>query len=332
MQATALLNEGLPATIPPVVVLSGDDGYLKSAVFHAVTAAVLGPEDDAGPDRFNGRDAEWKSVRDELATVSMWGDRRLVIVDDADEFVTRHRSQLEDYTAKPCSKSVLILDVKSWPKNTRLAKSVDKRGLPVDCAQLKSGELVRWIVQTADRRDGKKLSRDAAQLLVELTGENLGQIDQELSKVVAYVGDRPQITPEDVRLLVGGWKAETTWTMLDAVRSGDVGTALSCLDKLLVAGEAPQRIQGGINFNYRKVFRAVELARSGQPLNSALRDAGVFPRDIAATSNYLRKLGRPRAERIASWLLEADAGMKGASQLSERVLLERLLLHLAGRT
>jgi hypothetical protein len=34
-------------------------------------------------------------------------------------------------------------------------------------------------------------------------------------------------------------------------------------------------------------------------------------------------------DRIYDWLLEADLGMKGASELSERVILERLLIRLA---
>jgi hypothetical protein len=46
---------------------------------------------------------------------------------------------------------------------------------------------------------------------------------------------------------------------------------------------------------------------------------------------YLRRLGRPTAEKIGTWLLAADLDLKGRSQLGDRVVLERLLLNLSGQ-
>ena len=42
------------------------------------------------------------------------------MVDEADEFVSRYREALEDYVARPGRSGILLLDVKSWPSNTRL--------------------------------------------------------------------------------------------------------------------------------------------------------------------------------------------------------------------
>jgi DNA polymerase-3 subunit delta len=152
-----------------------------------------------------------------------------------------------------------------------------------------------------------------------------------LAKLSAYVGDRPRIEAEDVRSVVGGWKAETTWAMTDAVRDGNLGLAISCLDKLLTAGEAPQRILGGINFVFRKYARATELARQGIGLPAALQQAGVFPRDTSASAAYLRRIGRPRAEQLYGRLLTADQDLKGSSRLPYRLQLEQLLVGLSGR-
>ena len=260
----------------------------------------------------------------------MWGDRRLVLVDDADDFVSKHRAALEKYLQQPAKKSILVLDVKSWPKNTRLAKAVAKIGLDIECKALSGRELSNWLTEVCEEEHGKQISRDAIALLVELAGVDLGLLDQELSKLVAYVGDAKRIGADDVRALVGGWKAETTWTMLDAVRDGRLGTALTCLDKLLVAGEAPQRILGGISFVFRRVAQATEISRQGVPLNAALRQAGVFPRDVGPSEAYLRRIGRRRAEQIYPLLLTADGDLKGSSRAPLRLQLERLLIELSG--
>jgi DNA polymerase-3 subunit delta len=158
----------------------------------------------------------------------------------------------------------------------------------------------------------------------------MGLLDQELAKLTAYVGDRARIGLDDVRALVGGWRAETTWKMTDAVRDGSPSLALQALDKLLTAGEAAPKILGGLNYVFRKYARATELSRRGTTLRAALQQAGVFPRDVDAAERYLRRIGRQRAERIIALLLQADSGLKGGSRLPERLQLEQLLLRLCG--
>lgn len=333
MHGTAFLKEPGKHETGPMVVLTGTESTLKQDIVAALTHVLASDDDDdnGALTRFPGKDTEFKSVRDELMTVSMWGDARLVLIEDADPFVTAHRSSLEAYIAKPAKKSLLILDVATWRSNTRLAKAVAKDGLAIECTPLKGAALLRWVQDTAGAQYGKQLSRDAANLLIELAGANLGLLDRELAKLAAYVGDKPRIGLDEVRTLVGGWKAETTWTMVDALKAGNLGLALECLEKLLVAGEPPQRILGGINAVFRKLFVSTELARQGMALNAALKQAGVFPRDINSTNQYLRRIGRPRAEKLSSWLLEADTNLKGGSRLSDRLQLEQLLVKLSGR-
>lgn len=312
--------------------MPGDQRFLKVSCLRELTRRVLGEDDEFGPSRFAGDSIDLKNVLDELSTISMWGGRRLVIVDDADTFVSNHRAALEKYVAKPAKGGVLVLDVKSWPKTTRLAKAVAQSGLELDCSELKGAELLRWLSETARDEHGKTLERDATTLLAELAGPDLGLLERELSKLADYVGDVPAITAADVTKLVGGWKAETTFKMLEDVRRGDLGSALVELDRLLRSGEAPQRILGGILFVYRKLAAAAEQARQGTPLPAAVRAAGVFPKDQAGSVEYLRRIGSKGAGRFFEHLLEADASLRGYGRLPERIVLERLLVRLAGQS
>ena len=292
----------------PIVVLHGDDRYMKQEAIKAIEPIVLGDDEDTSITRFDGRRLEKElppsTLFDELKTVSMWGDKRLVIVDEAEKFVSAFRGKLEKYLDAPSKSSLLILDVKSWSKATRLAKLVAKIGLDLECKELKGGQLAKWISDTTGQLHQKQISRDAALLLVEMVGTHCGQIHQELEKLTTFVGEQPRISPDDIRAVVGGWKAETTWAMTGAVRDGNIGDALKYLDHLLVAGEAPQKILGGLTFVWRKYFKATQLAVQGTPLKQALKDAGVFPRDVDSSDRYLRRLSRQRAEKISQWLLE----------------------------
>lgn len=331
MQASAFIKGGDKQAIPPVVALFGGDGFLKQSALRLIVGRVLGDEENLGLTRLAGDKADLKTVVDTLLTTSMYSPRQVVVVEDADGFVSSFREGLERYAERPAKKSVLVLDVRTWPATTRLAKKVAATGLPVDCAPLKPAELPGWLIEHSRNRHGKQLDRDAAQRLVELAGADLGLLDQELAKLAAYVGDAARIDAQAVERLVGGWKAETTWKMLDAVRDGRFDVALAMLDKLLVSGEHPLKLLGGVNFTFRPIAKAVELSRRGMPLADALAQAGAKPFTIQPTIAYLRRLTRPTAERLYGWLLQADLDLKGASPAPERVVIESLLVQLSGK-
>ncbi len=329
MHATTFLRQQSIGELPAVVVAAGPIRYLQQNVTQRIRKEITG-EDDFGTTQISGKTADFTTVSDELKTVSMWGDRRLVIIDEADEFVSGNRSALEKYVAEPARKSVLMLLVKMWPKTTKLAKAVAMSGLTIECSELKGAELVTWLRSTSSETHDLQMTHEAANLMIELAGSDLGKLSQELNKLAVYVGERGKVTGEDVTQLVGGWKTQVTWDMTNAVRDGRLGEALSCLDKLLMANEAPQKLLGGINFVFRKYAAATDIARDGRPLEQAMKAAGIFPRDIRPAMAYLRRIGRPHAEQIVAMLITADGDLKGGTRINDRALLEQLLVRLSG--
>jgi DNA polymerase-3 subunit delta len=329
MHATAYLKSPDAAAVPPVVVLHGSEWFLKRECLHHLSRKVL-DGDEVGLTRLPGGTVALADLLDELATRSMWSPRRLVVVEEADAFVKNHRAALEEYADHPVRSSVLVLDAASWPSNTRLAAKVAKTGLELACTPLKPAEAANWIRDHALRAYGKTIAREAAGVLIELVGIELGLLDQELAKLASYVGAAPAISVEAVRTVVGGWRAETTWTMIDAVLEGRSGEALALLDKLLHSGEPAMKLLGGIHFVFRPLGTATEISRRGGPLRDALLQGGVKPFNVDRAVQYLRRATRPRAEQILQHLASAESQIKGAGALPERYVLERLLLQLGG--
>ena len=303
----------------------------------AIRRVVLGgDEGEFSLSTFDGSTAELADVLGELATVAMFGPgQRLVVVEGADEFVSRYRAELEDYVAQPTGRGVLVLDVKAFPGNTRLYKAVVAEGLAIDCKCPAAAGVVRWLGSWAVQAHRVQVSQAAAEMLVEMIGSELGLLDQELAKLALLTGAGQKITPEMVGQLAGGWRARTAWDLLDAVLAGQTRQAITQLDRLLAAGESPVGILAQVSASLRRLAAATRLVRQAETagrritLRAALEGAGVPSFTLRKAEEQLRHLGRQRGGQLYRWLLEADLGLKGASALPPRLILERLILRLA---
>ena len=329
MLAVDFLADKAPFKPIPVLALYGPERYFRIEILKRIPG-LSGEEAEGSLTRLQGATADFRSVISELKTVSMFGDSRVVLIEEADPFVTANRSALEKYVQSPSRTSILILDVKAWKKTEKLYKLVDQHGLNLECNELSGAALTGWMQKLAKDEFGKKLDRESAAMIVTLAGEGLSLLQSEIAKLAALVGESEVITKDDVAKVVGGWRMETTWLMLDAVRDGQTGRALQNLEKLLKAGESPVKVLAGVTYTFRKFAEATELARQRVPLREALVSAGVFSSSIGPGEQYLKRLGFERASRILQWLMEADADMKGGSRVDPTVLLERLFIRLAG--
>ncbi|MHB1036896.1 MAG: DNA polymerase III subunit delta [Pirellulales bacterium] len=323
----------------PVCVVFGDEPYLKREVLLAIRREVLGAGDGEFQfTAFEGPKAAWREVLDELSTLAMFGEgKRLALVDEADEFVTRYRPELEDYAAKPRPKSVLVLDVKQWPSTTKLYKKVVADGLPIECKAPKPDAIAKWLVSWAPQKHRAQLASAAAELLVDLVGPELGLLDQELEKLALLAGSDGKISADLVQRSVGGWRAKTAWDMLDAALAGNAKAALLQLDRLLLAGEHPIAVLGQIGASLRRFAAATRLVMRAQAerrrvsLQGALEEAGIKSFVLRKAEQQLRQLGAKRGEQLYRWLLEADMDLKGQSALAPRTIMERLLVRLAAK-
>jgi DNA polymerase III subunit delta len=311
--AVDVLKNPCEHAVPGMVVLTGKERFIKLEVLKWLKTGLFGIEGmlEAGDTTLRSKGLDFISLADELRMVSMWQSIKLVIVEDADEFVSSFRSQLESYAKNTAKKSVLVLDVTTWPATTKLAKIVKETGWTIECQELAGQKLIQWIIDWAKLHYKKSISGNVAQLIVDLVGASMGLIEREISKLADYTGERNQITQKDVEQLVGGWKTETTWTMLNAVRDQEPGIALEQLHQLLKSGEPPMKILGGINFVFRKYAEATQLVYQGVPLPAALTETKFFPRDIEPATRYLKRLGRERASQITKLLHDADLNFKG---------------------
>ncbi len=338
-----------PVQPAAVTVLFGDEPFLKNLAIHQLLTEALPEDAEAGASRMEGTAATWRDVSDELHTVSLFnqGGRRVVILEEADPFVTEYRDRLEAYVERPARTALLILMVSKWAANTRLYRIVGKMGLQVECRaptaargrskSLDTGRVIEWIAQWGRQRQNITLDKPAARTLFDLVGPEFGLLDQELAKLALHVQAGASVDAETVRTVSGGWKTQTAWELIEAGVSGRADEAMRQLDRLLLSGEHPNALFGPIAWSLRRYAMATRrferAERTGQriALSDALKQAGFNAwagNELKTAERLLKRLGRERAAQLFQELLELDLALKGShsSPPLARLALERLFL------
>ncbi|QDU24064.1 DNA polymerase III subunit delta [Urbifossiella limnaea] len=315
----------------PVYVLAGDEDFLKRRCRDAIIHAALGDADAAfAVGTYAGDKLDFSTVRNELDTLPFLSPCRVVVVDAADTFVTAHRPALERYAAAPSAAGVLVLDVKAFPENTKLAKALPDAA-KVHCKAPPAYKLGAWVQEWARAGHGKKLSPDAAALLIDLAGNTMGQLDQELEKLAVAAGAKSTIEAADVHRLVGRSQGADVFRILDAIGEGKPAAALTILERLFAEGVAPMGVLAPMMAQLRKLAAVGRLTADGQALGPAMDAAKVpaWPQARESFQRQVRWLGRRRLDALSGWLVEIDRDLKGGSPLPEKVQVERLVVRLA---
>jgi DNA polymerase-3 subunit delta len=332
VEALTFLAGSAKAKRHAVYALFGDEDFLKRLVRARIIDAALNGEDDSlAVSVYGGDKLDFSTVRNELDTVPFLAPCRILVIENADPFITEHRTALEHYIDRPSALGLLILEARTFPETTKLAKALPD-GTKIACKSIPLFKLAAWCSDWARTSYKKRLGSDTAEMLIELVGTNMGMLDQELQKLASAVGESTAISDEDVQRFVGRSRSADVFRILDAIGENRPGDALSILEDLFAEGEDPMAILGPLTAQLRKLAAAGRFhLHDGLPLGSAMDAAKVptWPKAREAFERQLKYLGRRRLEKLIEWLTEINLGMKGGNFLPERVQVERLIVQLA---
>src|SRR3972149_4471234 len=207
----------------PIYVFYGDEEFFTSEALLTVKAHSLkGTDPSISLVEFKGEETSGGAIFDELRTLPFFASKdKLVVVEDADDFVDKNRETLEKYLQTPATHASLVLVCNKWDKRTKLATLADKVGISIECKRLKEHQLPNWISIRA-KHYKKNISSVAAQKLVEDVGNNLAIIDKHLEKLSIYLNEKTTIDERDVDALVGVDRSRTVFELTDAVAQRNV--------------------------------------------------------------------------------------------------------------
>ncbi|MBI5763228.1 MAG: DNA polymerase III subunit delta [Planctomycetes bacterium] len=324
----------------PIYVIFGAEDFLRLRAMNALISRIIGPaRDDMALAEFDGDNALLADVLDEVRTPSLLAPVRMVIVRDADEFVSENRDGIERFLTKPPPKKdakveppppitgVLVLVCRSWSKSTRLYKIVDALGGNIPCDSPKANEVPGWLVAHARSAYGCTLDGAAARRLVDLVGPSLGLLDMELSKLATYVMPKTMIGMTQIEELVGASREEKVFGITDCIARRDAKGALAMWEQVIATDrDAPYRSIGGLAYGFRKLAEGKRLMKQGLAMPEVAKRAGLWG-DLTQIKRQLERFSLTQWQDHLVKLLRLDVASKtGLGHVSTSV--ERFIVEL----
>ena len=210
----------VPAAAPPlpITLVSGSDDLLVSRAIAAVVAAARAADpmaevNDYGPGQFAADDALT------LNNPSLFGGWRVVVVRGVHDLGEEVGSALMAFVHSPAPEVALVLTTTAGRRrwSMRCASSRSTRSRP---RRSRSPCKRAQFAAEEARRHGGRITDDAARMLVEAVGSDLGAIAGAVEQLMAGIGPRGLINDDVVAQLFRG-RAETTgFNIADAVLDG----------------------------------------------------------------------------------------------------------------
>lgn len=316
IQCREIIERVKAGSFSPVYLLMGDEPYYADLVCDAIVAHAL---DESSRD-FNetlcyGADVDADTVITAARRYPMMADRQLVVVKEAQAM--KDLEALSVYCEKPLDSTVLVLLMRgsSADKRKSLYKQVSKIGTVVESNALRDYELPAWIADYYDGR-GLRIDPDAAALLGEYAGTDLGKIVLETDKLQKNLPEgATEVTVRDIEENIGISREFSIFELTKELSFRQAGRALKVAKHLGMSPRFAMPMATAALFNHfdRILKYGVLLQRNHYPKKEEIAQVlpGVNPHfwreyEVAA-GNY----PVPSAMRVISLLCDYDFKGKG---------------------
>ena len=199
-----IVSQARKGVFKPVYLLMGDEPYYVDMVCDAILEHCLDEsEKDFNQTVCYGADVDADAVITAARRYPMFAERQLVVVKEAQ--MMKSLEELAVYCQKPLDSTVLVIAMHgaSADKRKSLYKTVSKMGVVVESSALRDYEVPRWIPMFFQSK-GLSIAPDAAALLAEHAGTDLGKIAIETEKMLKNLPEgTKQVTASDIEKNVG---------------------------------------------------------------------------------------------------------------------------------
>lgn len=310
-----------------VFLFIGNDAYSKEKAIEKLKSSLFGKSsDDLNYKAFDGRQTNASEILGFISTVPFLSPKRLAVIKEFEKLPPESRASIVGYIKKPAGSACLVLDLKDdsvVADHKDLARYVSINRFE----KLADSDFSEWVKAFLSSNGKKKIEPDALEDLRELQAEDLQSLARELEKLIAFVGEKNQISAEDVSEVVGKNVSFSVFDLVSAIEKNDVDQALGLIADLVSSGKRHYEIIGLLCWHLRRVSRAKILQIKGE---SDFRIANILKINRRYHDVFFRQVKAADIGHLKSRmeiLLEADFNIK-RSKYAPTLVLEFAVIRL----
>ena len=283
----------------------GEDEFLLREAAMALLGEVRPTEVDA---------AEWQGGElQDLATPSLFGEARALLISDARSLSKEAMGELADYLRAPDPNVQLVICCQTAERG-KVPAALDKLVRPVGTitqAAVARKDLESWLMDRA-RASGVDLASPAARTLVETLGEEPGRLASALEQLAgAFAGQK--ITSQVVAQQFRGLGEQKVWDLCDRAFGKDLPGAIRSLRSIEAGGDDALKTLGGISSRLRDLMR-VRALPDRMPPAAVAKAAGLrFDWQARRYQQQARNFSMARLLEIHARVTEADRALKSGA-------------------
>jgi DNA polymerase III subunit delta len=288
-----------------ITLLWGEDDFLLRERAFELLGDVKPTEVDA---------SEWHGGElQDLATPSLFGEPRALLITDAKGLPKDALGELADYLESPDPEAPLVICAQVGER-AKVPAALDKLVKPL--GQVVEVKIVRkdlepWLVQRA-KRDGLDVTPPAVHALVETLGEDPGQLVAALRQLgSAFAGQR--ITPLIVAQQFRGLGEQKVWDLCDRAFAKDLPGAIRSLRSIEEGRDDPLMVLGGIASRLRDLMKVRALPDRMPPAELARAADLRFDWQARRYQQQARNFSMGQLVSLHERLVEADRAMKSGA-------------------
>lgn len=305
--------------------LFGDESFLlEEAADSLVKLSLQDSLRDFNLNTYHGSDVDIEALKDALQTLPMMAERRVIVLKDAHELKEKQWDQLLSMLEDPVESSTLICIAQKVDKRKKYYKAFLDHGVVTEFKRPFENQIPQWIMAIA-KKYSLQMDSEASQVLHQLVGNDLSEMNSEIKKLADYVGDRKEILVDDVLEVVSHVRINSVFELTDAIGRNDRSYALVCLANLLDNGQNEVGVLALISRHFRilkLVSEGLDEGISGQKLSAR---AGVSPYFLKQYITQVKFWKETKLEEAFRALLDTDRALK-SSPVASHIWLENFII------
>ncbi|MDR2103554.1 MAG: DNA polymerase III subunit delta, partial [Treponema sp.] len=263
-----------------------------------------------------------------LRNGSLFSDCRLFFIKNAELLKKSEEVELlASYMESPQEDTVLVLISENSSLDKRLEKTVPREGKRVFW-ELFEDRKGPWVASFFER-SGCRIREDAVEAVLEMVENNTEALKQECSRLILFLGQKGEITAEDVEKWLSHTREESAFTLFSRIAEGNFEKSIESLHILLGAKESPQAILAGLSWCFRKLAAYLSLVETGGTDEFSMKKIGLA--SVKVRRDYVqaaRRYNPAKTDRCLSLIAEYDLRLRSAGAGFEGILMDALLYKL----